>query len=409
MKFKLALTIAIALAGQVLAQDSTNVRTIGYYDTPGIACAISIHDELSYVADMFEGLCIIDVSNPANPFQSGYLDSLSNWVVGLVVSNGYAYLSDQQMGFRIIDVSNPSSPFEVGSCYANGTIGGLSVSGDYAYVAEYDSGVRIINTSDPANPNEINLYDTPGSAIDIVVRNSFAYVADYGSGLRIINISNPLAPTEIGFYTDSEIRGVTVSGHYAYLAHFGFQIVDLSDPANPIGLGYNNDCYNAVSVAVQGNLAYVADMGYGIHILNISDPNNPIEVGYYNTPGCAWDVALCGPNILVADDASGLRIYQGYGPAGVEAGQGSQATLKVESLKLKVAGSRIEYQLPMNGNATIKIYNLLGQEVCCLLNGDAAAGQHRMAWNKSGVSSGVYLVRLSSGGEAATAKMLVVR
>ena len=51
---------------------------------------------------------------------------------------------------------------------------------------------------------------------------TYAYVADYGSGLRVIDVSNPAAPVEIGFYdTPGSASGVAVAGAYAYVADKG--------------------------------------------------------------------------------------------------------------------------------------------------------------------------------------------
>lgn len=83
-------------------------------------------------------------------------------------------------------------------------------------------------------------------------------------------------------------------------------------------------------------------------------------------------------------------------------------------MRLKVSGNRVEYQLSQNSEVTIKVYNLLGQEVRTLVDEFAAEGRYQVVWDGRGqggrrVASGVYLVRLSAGGLAATAKMVLVR
>ena len=90
------------------------------------------------------------------------------------------------------------------------------------------------------------------------------------------------------------------------------------------------------------------------------------------------------------------------------------AKVKVEKLKLTVMGNIINYQLPQSGQASIKVYNLLGQEVRNLANGYKNAGAYSLQWdgrdaNDRLVSSGVYLVRLVSWGQAATARMVVAK
>jgi hypothetical protein len=41
---------------------------------------------------------------------------------------------------------------------------------------------------------------------------------------------------------------------------------------------------NSRGVAVQGNYAYVANVS-GLKIVDISNPANPLEVGFYDSPG----------------------------------------------------------------------------------------------------------------------------
>jgi flagellar hook assembly protein FlgD len=116
----------------------------------------------------------------------------------------------------------------------------------------------------------------------------------------------------------------------------------------------------------------------------------------------------------VVDGNAGLLILQGYGPAGVKTEQEAPAELKVGSLKLKVLDNKINYQIPKDGPASLKVYNLLGQEVRCLVNEFISSGVYSLQWDGRNagnrrVSSGVYLVRLQAGEQAATAKMVVVR
>lgn len=69
----------------------------------------------------------------------------------------------------------------------------------------------------------------------------------------------------------------------------------------------------------------------------------------------------------------------------------------------------IEYSLPREGDVTLIIYNLLGEEVARLVNGQMPAGAHTALWDASNVSSGIYLYRLHSGNFTETKKMLYLK
>lgn len=101
------------------------------------------------------------------------------------------------------------------------------------------------------------------------------------------------------------------------------------------------------------------------------------------------------------------------GPAGVENYEESNI-INGSGLKLKTCGNTITYQLPQTGPVQIKLYNLKGQLVQILADGEKAIGAHQISWDgrdQAGrkVSSGVYLVKLTASKQNATAKMVFVK
>jgi|GEM_PF-1662858 beta-lactamase superfamily II metal-dependent hydrolase len=74
----------------------------------------------------------------------------------------------------------------------------------------------------------------------------------------------------------------------------------------------------------------------------------------------------------------------------------------------------ISYSLNRSQPASLKIYNILGQEVKTLFDGQHQAGAYNIVWNGRDnkgreVSSGVYYYRLTSGGSTACKKMVIIR
>jgi hypothetical protein len=69
----------------------------------------------------------------------------------------------------------------------------------------------------------------------------------------------------------------------------------------------------------------------------------------------------------------------------------------------------ITYQVAKAGFVTIKVYNLLGQEVASLVNEEKVPGTYRHTWNAQGVPSGVYFYTMNSGSFAATRRMVLLK
>ena len=70
----------------------------------------------------------------------------------------------------------------------------------------------------------------------------------------------------------------------------------------------------------------------------------------------------------------------------------------------------IQFTVPSEGHAVLKVFNVLGQEVVTLYNDEAAAGViHQVQFNGSNLASGIYFSRLELGGEMQVKKMLLLK
>ena len=58
---------------------------------------------------------------------------------------------------------------------------------------------------------------------------------------------------------------------------------------------------------------------------------------------------------------------------------------------------------------TLKVYNVLGEEVATLIDGEHEAGTFSTNWDASHMPSGVYFCRLRAGDYVTTRSMLLMR
>lgn len=69
----------------------------------------------------------------------------------------------------------------------------------------------------------------------------------------------------------------------------------------------------------------------------------------------------------------------------------------------------ISYQLPAAGFVSLKIYDVLGNEVAALVNEEKPVGKFTVTWNAKGYSSGVYFYQLKTKHYIETKKMLMMK
>ncbi|MCB2230573.1 T9SS type A sorting domain-containing protein [bacterium] len=76
--------------------------------------------------------------------------------------------------------------------------------------------------------------------------------------------------------------------------------------------------------------------------------------------------------------------------------------------------TQISFTVPTSQSVRIDVFNVLGQKVITLIDGQVAAGEHTVTWNAvdqsgSQVSSGVYFYRLQTADFSDTRKMMLLR
>jgi len=69
----------------------------------------------------------------------------------------------------------------------------------------------------------------------------------------------------------------------------------------------------------------------------------------------------------------------------------------------------ISYSIPEKADVTLKVFNLLGQEVATLVNSAQSVGSHEINFNASNLTSGVYFYTIKAGDFTSTRKMMLIK
>ena len=71
--------------------------------------------------------------------------------------------------------------------------------------------------------------------------------------------------------------------------------------------------------------------------------------------------------------------------------------------------TNIQFSIPKTEFVTLRIYNLLGQEVATLVSEKLKPGNYTYTWNAGSLASGVYLCHMQAGNFLETRKMILIR
>ena len=233
----------------------------------------------------------IDISEPSNPqILSNFEASDRGGVHNLFLYKDRAYLvSSVDQGMTIIDISDPTQPWESGfwmnqaegfssfihDVFIRDDMAFLSVSNDFGNIG----GLVILDLADPDNPVTLSSVPIAEGLHSAWMENGFVYCnQEYGGWnrpLHIIDATDPRHPVEVGtFRAQPPPFSETAGAHNPY---------------------------------ARDGLLYWAYYDAGVRIFDLATPDHPVEIAYFSSPG-AWGAQPHTDGLVyVADNARHVR------------------------------------------------------------------------------------------------------
>jgi hypothetical protein len=254
-------------------------------DPQASARSVQLVGDTLLVAARTVGLMVVDVSDPLNPALITKLDTPDK-ATFMTIDGDTLILSDRG-AIRTYDISTIHSPVFLDEFEAPTEFERVLVEDGLAYIAAYYSGLFIMDVTDPSNLKKVSSVGANGFAMwAIAKKGDYIFTGGEGSGLRVYDVSDVLKPTLVAQ-------------------------LNLPDSA----LTPDATDQPPFKMEIVGNFLFVADgdangTGEGIQVVDISDPENPI-LKVYNDPlvtnGLTWDFLIEGYTMLIGNYRGGIQ------------------------------------------------------------------------------------------------------
>ncbi len=425
----------------------------------------SIDGNYAYVPDG-DSMKVFDITNLQTPTQIAKVKTGGYGYVS-AVSGNYCYVASEGTGVRSINISNPSAPVEAGFYDGVPQSRGLVVNGKNIYVAEKGDGLAIYSNdlvvvaSDKVTfqvnmsvQMKIKKFDRTKDTV--VVRGDFqgwggnAYkLTDIDDdSIYIGSFSVPGAPKKITYkyvmlspnvagdqYETSNDRIDTIpstpmtlpvvwfskDSTSVYSDNFITFQVNMKKQMKSAKFDKTND-----SVVVRGDFN-----GWGGNNNVLSDPNtDSIYTGTFNitsvkkiiykfvihkSTGDTWESSSDRVDSTLNGSPKTLSVVW-FTNDSVLTGVRLDEKAIVTNYELLQnypnpfnPVTKIDFSILFDGLVTLKVYNLLGQEVETIVNQHLNAGKHIASFNAANLTSGVYFYKIEAGSFTSIKKMMVLK
>jgi hypothetical protein len=171
----------------------------------------------------------------------------------------------------VVDAHDPESPFVVATLPMESPLD-IALADSYAYVI-CPLELVVVDIRDPTSPHIVGgVYVDHGDGIDL--EGSYAYVSEHEGSLQIIDISNPINPVQVGTVNCGFIYDFRVEKGIAYILEgWRLEIVDVTDPNDPVIL--SQPLLDSYDLEVSEGYLYAHKEGVGILVIDATDPTSP--------------------------------------------------------------------------------------------------------------------------------------
>lgn len=266
----------------------------------------------------------------------------------------------------------------------------VTIRGDYAYTAWYDAGVQVTNIMDPANPTNAGGQLTGGTVWGVYpfFPSGKIICGDMTNGLWVYSFSD-LAPRIPVSLLEPAISD-TVSADSAVV----FRWTRTTDPVR-------DPHYYEVHLS-----------GPGLDTLwTSSDSVSEFNGSGIFLPGEAYTWTVSARDEWNTSPSPDTFTFDVEGVTGTEPPSGTPLVFHLSQNYPNPFNptTGIAFEISSASHVTLRVYNLLGQQVAELVNGLLPAGRRDVRFNARTFSSGVYFYKLSAGEFVQTRKMVLSR
>jgi hypothetical protein len=304
---------SLQLRGEYLytasGSDGFRVYDVASVDNKGLSenivtAPVSPLGQRTYVTSRFATAVALPTTMPVSPSRQDRPDFVKlakgNQEQRMHPLYRYAYVADLYEGLIIVDVEtlsdgDPDNNFLSRAVTFNpdGALIGathITIAGHFAYIS-CERGVVVVSLDDPLTPKIVAEVGTPSlmKPVAVAVQFRYAFVLDE-EGMKVLDVTFPERPKAVSGATVrlAEARDLYLARGYAYVAagREGLVIIDIDKPEQPkidqkfTANGQLNDAYCVRVGSTNASLfAYVADGKNGLRVIQLTSPTS--QPNYY--------------------------------------------------------------------------------------------------------------------------------
>jgi hypothetical protein len=300
---------------------------------------LQVFEGVAYISAGRQALQLVDVSDPTQPtLLKDYRSELGVFVSAVRIADSKAYIATQT-DLLVFDTSTPASPELIATVPTEANIEDLVVDGTRVYalywgIGDY-TGFQVFEISDPANPVPSPLYEFEYQSYKLAAQEGQVFVAGTRTGLLAYDATDPDNAFELGGYSPP-IRAHCVDAVGSFAAVGGgvdgerhtFHMVDASDPAVPQVISNYKTSHSVADVIFDGTLAFLG--GNGVEVLDLSDPTDPVSLAKIDGLGLVRSLKVVDTILYAVAYQGGMSILDIQDPTSPQVllarhdGQGSQ-------------------------------------------------------------------------------------
>jgi uncharacterized delta-60 repeat protein len=164
------------------------------------------------------------------------------------------------------------------------------------------------------------------------------------------------------------------------------------------GDNYNTIKYNSSGVQQWNTIYnYGGNSGEDARSIALDSYGNVYVTGYSSTDTTLWDYAT----VKYVQTVNSVDNSQSNFPDGFVLEQNYPNPFN--------PSTKIIWQSPVSSHQTLKVYDVIGNEVAILFDEYREAGRNEITFDASGLSSGMYLYKLHAGSFVETKKMIIIK